>query len=102
MEEVIRRPTSHSLDRQGERYVQVTKADETGRPGEFIIFNTVLQAALEDDFKHWPEKGTGISSGDHQTDCLSNLRFADNVVFIFHIAGSAEKNNDRLQKEHRQ
>ena len=69
---------------------------------KLLFFNTVLQAALEDDFKHWPEKGTGISSGDHQTDCLSNLRFADNVVFIFHIAGSAEKNNDRLQKEHRQ
>ena len=57
-----------------------------GDPVSSLFFNMVLQAALE----------------DHQTDCPSNSRFVDNVVFIFHMAGSAEKNNDRLQKEHRQ
>ena len=45
-----------------------------------FLFNTVLQAALEDDLNGWRGKGMGISSGDHNTGCQSNLRFPDAVV----------------------
>ena len=31
----------------------------------------------------WHEKCMGIRLGDHQTDCLSNLRFADDVLLLF-------------------
>ena len=48
-------------------------------PLSSLLFNTVLQVALEDELKTWHEKGMGISLGDHTTDCLSNLRFTDNV-----------------------
>ena len=47
-----------------------------------FLFNTVLQAALEDDLNSWREKGISISSGDHLTDCLSNLRFPDAVLLF--------------------
>ena len=39
----------------------------------------MLQAALKGDLNSWREKGKGISSGDHLTACLSNLRFPDAV-----------------------
>ena len=42
----------------------------------------VLQAALEDDFARWREKGMGISLDDLQADCLSILRFACDVLLF--------------------
>ena len=39
-----------------------------------------------------------ISLGDHQNDCSSNLRFADDVLLF---TGAIEKNDDRLQQKHR-
>ena len=44
--------------------------------------NTVLQYALEDDLKTRREKSMCISLGDKQADCLSNLRFADDVLLF--------------------
>ena len=46
------------------------------------MFNTVLQAALEDDLARWREKGMGIRLGDPQSDYLSILRFADDVLLF--------------------
>ena len=48
-----------------------------------LLFNTVLQAALEDDLARWREKGMGISLCVLESDCLSNLRFADDVLLLF-------------------
>ena len=49
-------------------------------PVSSLLSNTVLQAALEHDLKSWRVKGMDISLGDHQMDCLSNLRVADDVL----------------------
>ena len=100
-EEIIRRQQSTVLTDKESDMFKMERRTKQGDPVSSLLFNTVLQAALEDDFKHKREKGTGISLGHHQTDCLSNLRFSDNVIYIFHIAGSAEKHDDRLRKEHR-
>ena len=45
-----------------------------------LLFNTVLQAAQEDDLKGWQEKGNGIRLGDQQADCSTSLRFADDAL----------------------
>ena len=36
----------------------------------------------EDDLARWREKGMGISLGDLQADCFSNLQFADDVLLF--------------------
>ena len=48
-----------------------------------VLFNTVLQKALEDDTQRWQKKkGMGIYLSDHDNDCLTNLRFADDVLLF--------------------
>ena len=37
---------------------------------------------MKDDMKSWRATGMGISLSDHQTDCPSNLRFADDVLLF--------------------
>ena len=66
-----------------------------------MLFNTVLQAALEDDLARWREKRSGISLGVLQADCLSNLRFAEDVLFVHYIPGAAQKYDVRLQEMYR-
>ena len=46
-----------------------------------LLFNTVLQVALKDDFPRWQKKkGIGTCLGENDHDCLTNLRFADDVL----------------------
>ena len=46
-------------------------------------FNTVLQMALKDDVERWQKsKGMGVRLGDNESDCLTNLRFADDVLLF--------------------
>ena len=61
---------------------EIKKGTKQGDPLSSLLFNTVLQAALKDDLQRWREKGMGISLGDQQAACLSNLRIADDV-FLF-------------------
>ena len=61
---------------------EIKRSTKQGDPLSGLLFNTVLQAALEDDVARWREKGMGISLGDLQADCLSNLRFADDVLLF--------------------
>ena len=52
-----------------------------GDPLSSLLFNTVLQYSLKDDILRWQKKkgmGTYLSDNDH--DCLTNLRFADDVL----------------------
>ena len=40
-----------------------------------------LQMALKDDVERWQKsKGMGIRLGDYESDCFTNLRFADDVL----------------------
>ena len=48
-----------------------------------LLFNTVLQVALKDDLARWQKRGMGICFGDSESDCLTNLRFADDVLLFF-------------------
>ena len=44
-----------------------------------LLFNTVLQFSLEEDLKRWQAKQKGIRLINKKEDCLTNLRFADDV-----------------------
>ena len=47
------------------------------------FFNTVLQTALKDDVERWQKtKGMGLRLGDQESDCFTNLRFADDVLLF--------------------
>ena len=47
-----------------------------------LLFNTVLQFSLEGNLKQWQEKQKGIRLSDKKEDCLTNLRFADDVLLF--------------------
>ena len=48
-----------------------------------LLCNTVLQYSLKDEIQRWQKKkGMGIYLSDHDRDCLTNLRFADDVMLF--------------------
>ena len=48
-----------------------------------MLFNTVLQYSLKDEIQRWQKtKGMGIYLSDQERDCLTNLRFADDVMLF--------------------
>ena len=48
-----------------------------------LLFNTVLQYSLKDEIQRWQKKkGMGIYLSDHDRDCLTNLRFTDDVMLF--------------------
>ena len=48
-----------------------------------LLFNTVLQYSLKDEIQRWQKKkGMGIYLSDHDRDCLTNLRFADDMLLF--------------------
>ena len=57
----------------------IKRGTKQGNPLSTLLFNTVLQAALEDDMARWREKGMGISL---QSGCFSNQRFAGDVLLF--------------------
>ena len=52
------------------------------------------QFALEGDLKRWQERKKGIRLGGRREDCLTNLRFADDVLLFCTSLG---KLKDMLQ-----
>ena len=62
---------------------EIKRRTKHGDPLSSLHFNTVLQMALEDDVERWQKSnGKGIRLGDYETDCLTNLRFADDVLLF--------------------
>ena len=48
-----------------------------------LLFNTVLQYALKNVIQKWQrKKGMGIYLSDQERDCLTNLRFAGDVMLF--------------------
>ena len=47
-----------------------------------LLFNTVLQYALKNVIQRWQKKRMGIYLSDQERDCLTNLRFADDVMLF--------------------
>ena len=53
-----------------------------GDPLSSLLFNPVLQFSLECDLKRWQAKQKGIRLSDKKEDCLTNFRFADDVLLF--------------------
>ena len=47
-----------------------------------LLFNSVLQSAMEKDIETWKDKGEGIKLSDEKGGCISNLLFADDVLMM--------------------
>ena len=60
----------------------IKRGTKQGDPLSSLLFNTVLQYSLEKDLKRWQEKQKGIRLSDKTEDCLTNLRFADDVLLF--------------------
>ena len=48
-----------------------------------LFFNSMPQMALKDDVERWQKSnGMGICFGDSESDCVTNLRFVDDVLLF--------------------
>ena len=62
---------------------EIRKGTKQGDPLSSLLFNMVLQNSLKDDIQRWQKKkGMGIYLSDNDRDCLTNLRFADDVLLF--------------------
>ena len=74
------------------------KGTKQGDPLSSLFFNSVLQMALKDDLPRWQKKrrmGICLEENDH--DCLTNMRFADDVLLFASTKRETPKNAVRLQ-----
>ena len=70
---------------------EIKKGTKQGDPVSSLLFNTVQQNSLNDDIQRWQKNGMGIYLSDRDHDCLTNLRFADDVPLF-------ATSKDQLQK----
>ena len=62
---------------------EIKKGTKQGDPLSSLLFNTVLQNSLKEVTQRWQKKkGMGIFLSDHDHDCFTNLRFADDVLLF--------------------
>ena len=70
-----------------------------GDPLQSRLGNSVLQSAMEKNMETWNERGFGIELSNEKRDCISNLRFADDVLMMANSCETAQKNDCGLQKK---
>ena len=64
-------------------YADQKGTPKQGDPLSRLLFNTVLQMVLKDDATRWQKKnGMGICVGDSESDCLTDLCFADDALLF--------------------
>ena len=69
----------------------IQKGSKQGDPLSSLLFNTVLQYALKNVVLKWQRtKGMGIYLSDQDRDCLTNLRFADDVMLFATSKGQVQ------------
>ena len=62
---------------------EIKKGTKQGDSLSSLLSNVVLQKALEDDIPRWQKKkGMEIYLTDNDHDCLTNMRFADDVLLF--------------------
>ena len=62
---------------------EIRKGTKQGDPLSSLLFNTFLQYSLKDDILRWQKKkGMGKNLTDKDHDCLTNVRFADDVLLL--------------------
>ena len=72
---------------------EITKGTKQGDPLSSLLFNTVLQVALKDDLPRWQKRNGQKCLGDCELDCLTNLRFADDVLLFATTKEQLQKND---------
>ena len=60
----------------------IKRGTKQGDPLSYLLFNTVLQYSLENNLVKWQENKKGVRLSDRTEDCLTNLRFADDVLLF--------------------
>ena len=81
-ENLQRSKASVQTDEESEIF-DIQKGSKQGDPMSSLLFNTVLQYPLENEIQRWKKKkGMGIYLSDQERDCLTNLRFADDVMLF--------------------
>ena len=59
------------------------RGTKKGDPLSSLLFSTVLQMAMKDDVDRWQRTTRmGKPLGNQESDCLTNLRFADDVLLF--------------------
>ena len=80
---------------------EIKRGTQQGDPLSSLLFNTVLQNSLKDDIQRWrKKKGMEIYLSDNDHDCLTNLRFADDVLLFASSKRTAPKRVVRIQEKY--
>ena len=78
----LQRSSRSRLNRQESDGLPIRRGTKQADLLSSLLFNTVLLVSLEEDLERWQEKKKGIRLSDKKEDCLTNLRFADDVLLF--------------------